>query len=104
MRGQSFAVKLIHALRHPLADIRLRAIVALGLRAQADAVPALIECALARPTDVVAGLQIVASLKQIQGSHPDTKGLEELAARHPARPIRRAAAQAAQQCSAVLRR
>lgn len=76
--------KLIHALHHPLSDIRLRAIIALGLRGDAGAARALVECALRHPSDVVEGLEIINSLRQIRSATIRRQALKELAERHPA--------------------
>lgn len=44
--AQSYAERLIQALGHPLADVRMRAIIALGWRREKSAERALVECAL----------------------------------------------------------
>ncbi len=57
--------KLLSMVDHPLADIRLRAIIALGLRADEQATDALAACALSHQTHVIAGLAIVDSLRRM---------------------------------------
>lgn len=83
--------KLLRALHHPLSEVRMRAIIALGWRGEIVAVSALIECALHHPTDVIEGLEIVRSLRQIETKTGDPRGLLVLAERHPARAVRAAA-------------
>ena len=85
--------KLLHALHHPLADVRLRAVIALGRRASADAAPAIVDCALHHPTDVVQALEIIDSLLRI--AHSDAAAfaaLARLVEEHPAAVVRNAAA------------
>lgn len=84
--------KLQHALHHPLSEVRMRAIIALGWRGETEAVSALIECALRHPTDVIEGVEIVHSLRQIETKAGHLRGLATLAERHPAHAVRAAAA------------
>ena len=58
LSSRDYREKLVHALLHPLADVRMRAIIALGLRGEAEMAEALVECAMRHPTDVVQGLEI----------------------------------------------
>lgn len=89
---RDYGEKLLRALQHPLADVRLRAVIALGRRAHADMAEALIDCALRYPTDVIQGLEIVDGLQRIARRHPETVGaLQRLAKEHPAHIIREAA-------------
>jgi HEAT repeat protein len=53
--SQSYAERLIHALEHPLDDVRMRAIIALGWRREEKAERALVECALRHPTESLRG-------------------------------------------------
>jgi hypothetical protein len=85
--------KLLHALHHPLADVRLRAVIALGRRGRAETAPMLVDCALRHPTDVVEGLEIIDCLARIARRHAATVGaLGHLAEEHPAGIVRKAAA------------
>lgn len=86
-----YGARLSHALEHPLDDVRMRAIIALGWRAEPEAEAALVECAFAHPTDVTNGLEIVRSLGAIAERHGCRGGLLRLSAEHPARWMRRAA-------------
>jgi HEAT repeat protein len=91
---RDYGEKLLHALAHPLAEVRMRAIIALGLRAQETAAPELLQCALRHPTDVVEGMAIVDSLARMGGRCQSAQALAELAAGHPARAVRQRAARA----------
>jgi hypothetical protein len=93
-RHRSYAEKLIAALHHPLADVRMRVIIALGLQRENRAEQALIECALRHPIDVVEGLEIVNSLRLIADRGSVSTPLLTLADTRPARPVRRAAREA----------
>ncbi len=72
----------------------MRVIIALGWRRQKDAADALVACAMRNPVDVIEGLQIVDSLREIFMGEPRNPGLEALIARHPSAVIRAAAARA----------
>lgn len=91
---RDYREKLVHALRHPLADVRMRAIIALGLRGEPETADALVECALRYPTDVVAGQEIVRSLARMKNAGMRQTALATLKARHPARVVRKAAKRA----------
>lgn len=86
--------KLLHALRHPLADVRLRAVIALGWRGEKSAARELVALALRDAADVVQGIEIVRALARLRGGWPHVHALEALAARHPASAVRRAAREA----------
>jgi hypothetical protein len=79
--------KLVHALEHPLADVRMRAIIALGLRGEGKAAQALVDCALRHPTDVTEGLQIVHSLQAMLAGTGDMAPLERLVREHPGHAV-----------------
>lgn len=84
--------KLLAALNHPLADVRLRAIIALGWRGEGEGALALAQCALHHPADIVEGLQVVESLQDIRDKDARRNALRVLAERHPARAVRLRAA------------
>ena len=86
-----FAVRLVHALHHPLSEVRMRAIVALGWRASEDAAQALADCALRRPVDVSEGLAVVEALAQLSAGQRRVAALRRLAGGHTARAVRAAA-------------
>jgi hypothetical protein len=74
-----YAERLTLALRHPVADIRMRAILVLGLRREKGAAAALVDCAMRHPTDVTQGLEIVNSLRAISEAGGDRRALQALA-------------------------
>ncbi len=82
--------KLIDALHHQHADIRMRAIVAIGIRRDKHAADALVACALRNPSDLAEGMQIVAALKVIDDGKPRVTALHYLFARHPSNEIKQA--------------
>lgn len=88
--ARDYRYKLLHALEHPLADVRMRAIIACGWRGEASAARPLYELALRHPVDVVEGLAVVASLRSL--GDEGRALLKELAETHPARAVRAAAA------------
>ncbi len=91
LSARDYRAKLLAALHHPLSEVRMRAIIALGWRGEADAAQPLAECALRHPTDVVEGLQIVESLAGLRDTPAREGALRTLAATHPARAVRSAA-------------
>jgi diadenosine tetraphosphate (Ap4A) HIT family hydrolase len=88
---RDYQEKLLAALDHPLADVRMRAILALGLRQQPEPAPALLACALRHPVDVIEGMEIVNSLSRLDHGRPLFAELKTLAAGHPAHAVRAAA-------------
>ena len=91
---RSYREKLVHALLHPLADIRMRAIIALGWRGEPETAEALVACALRHPLDVVQGLEIVNSLEQMKDGAVRQATLSTVQAQHPAHAVREGAARA----------
>lgn len=89
---RDYREKLVHALRHPLADVRMRAIIALGLRGEPQTADALVKCAMRHPADVVQGLEIVNSLARMKQTGAGRTALSILQARHPAHAVREGAA------------
>lgn len=81
--------KLLGALDHPLAGVRLRAVVALGWRADPQGAGALERLTLRHPADVVEGLAVVDALARLGAA--GLASLDRLAARHPAHAVREAA-------------
>jgi hypothetical protein len=94
---KGFVEKLIEALKHPLSDIRMRAIIVLGKRRERSAEQALVDCAMAYPSDVVQGLEVVNSLRLIREGESTSWALEKLAKDHLAHAIREAAVMALKQ-------
>lgn len=91
---RNYREKLVHALLHPLADIRMRAIIALGWRGEPETAEVLVECALHHPLDVVQALEIVNSLDQMKDAAIRKTSLNALQAQHPAHAVREGAARA----------
>jgi soluble P-type ATPase len=91
LSARDYRDKLLRALEHPLADVRVRAIHALRLRADEAAADALAQCALKHPVDVVQGLLVIAALRAIRTSADGRGALARLSTEHPAHAIRHAA-------------
>lgn len=83
--------RLIAALHHPLDDVRMRAILALGKRRQPEAAEPLLDCALRFPTDVPQGAAIAEALMRIARWTRDREPLRRLAAEHGSVMVRNAA-------------
>ena len=91
---RDYQQRLVHALKHPLAEVRMRAIIALGLRGEKSAADALVDCALRASRDVVEGLEVVRSLEAILAGTGDSAPLKRLAGAHPAHAVQVAATRA----------
>jgi len=83
--------RLEAALKHPVDDVRMRAVYALGKRGIECACPALVSCALAWPNDVVQGLEIVKALNAMPDGDARGDALASLAKTHSAHAVREAA-------------
>jgi hypothetical protein len=79
------------ALNRPAADVRMRAIIALGLRRESAAEQAFVGCALRHPNDVDAGLEVIPSLRRLGERNRKRGELSKLAHSHPAMSVRQAA-------------
>lgn len=92
LTDRDYRDKLLAALAHPLDEVRMRVILALGMRGEPDAAEALADCALRHTVDVVEGLAVVGSLARLgdAGRH----ALLRLAESHPAHAVREAAQEA----------
>lgn len=84
----SYQERLIHALGHPLADVRMRAILSLGNRRDGSAIAPLLACAFRHPKDVVESLEIVKALQHLPPDAERKRALERLAQAHPAHAVR----------------
>jgi ribosomal protein L40E len=91
LSARDYQEKLIAALSHPLADVRMRAIIALGVRGESEGADPLVQCALRHPTDLVEGLEIVRTLARLRAPDVRSKFLGQLARRHPAHTVQAAA-------------
>jgi len=92
--ARDYRTKLLHALFHPLADVRMRAVIALGWRGEPETADDLAACALRHPSDVVAGLEIINSLVRLKEGKTARESLSVLKERHPAHAVREGAARA----------
>ena len=93
MSDRDFREKLLHALQHPLDDVRMRAIIALGLRGEEGAAMPLAECVLRHPTNIEEGLEVVARLSDFPPS-PDVLLALRMLSNHKAHAVREAATKA----------
>ena len=91
LTAKAYRDKLLHALHHPLSEVRMRAIIALGWRAEPEVAQALVDCVLRNPKDVVEALEIVKSLRSLPSGQPRDTALRDLHERHPAATVRIAA-------------
>lgn len=91
LSAQSYREKLLHGLCHPLSEVRMRAIIALGWRGEDSAAQPLLELALRHPVDVVEGLAVVKSLARM--GREGRIAMVALAERHRAHAVREAAKQ-----------
>ncbi len=83
--------RLIAALHHPLDDVRMRAIFALGKRRQPESAEPLLDCALRFPTDVPQGIAIAETLMRVARWTRNREPLRRLAAEHGSVMVRQAA-------------
>jgi HEAT repeat protein len=92
LAARDFAERLIAALDHPLSEVRMRAIIALGWRSEKKAAKSLCALSLRHPVDVIEGLAVVESLAGMgmQGR----VALKCLAQQHRAHAVRMAASHA----------
>lgn len=93
LSARGYQEKLLGALHHPLADVRMRAIIALSWRAEPETADALADCALRHPIDVVEGLAVVGALARL--GRTGRAALLKLAELAPAHSVRAAARKAA---------
>lgn len=91
LSARNYQEKLIAALSHPLADVRMRVVIALGVRGESEGADPLVKCALRHPTDLVEGLEIVRPLARLRAPEVRSELLVELVRRHPAHTVQVAA-------------
>jgi HEAT repeat protein len=89
MAQKSYTERLIHALDHPISEVRMGAIISLGKLKEVKAAIPLAKCAFTHPIDVIQGLEITRALKQMDFEREVEQALKMLST-HPARAIRRA--------------
>jgi HEAT repeat protein len=90
VEGHSYPSRLLHALGHPISEVRMAAVIGLGNQGDANASLPLVRCALKYPTDIVLALEITNALKKLPiGSKRDEA--ISLLKTHPAQAVRQAA-------------
>ena len=95
MSDRDFREKLLHALRHPLDDVRMRAIIALGLRGEEGTALPMAECALRHPMNIEEGLEVIERLKNFAPS-PEVFSALGILANHEAHAVQETATKAMQ--------
>ena len=91
--GRDFRDKLLHTLEHPLDDMRMRAIISLGLRGEAGTALPMAECALRHPLNIEEGLEVIERLRHFAPS-PEVFSSLQMLLKHEAHAVREAAARA----------
>ena len=94
LSAQEFKEKLLHALDHPLDDVRMRVIAILVQRHEEGIALALAGCALRHPMSYDEAIEIVHALQDSQAFPDGRHALELLAKDHPAHTVRVAAQEA----------
>jgi len=89
LSARDYREKLLRALHHPLAAVRMRVIIALSVRAEPETACALADCVLRHPTDVVEGLEVVRRLRDWPETEARDAALIRLSA-HPSCLVRKA--------------
>lgn len=87
----SYDERLMRALRHPVPEVRMGAIIALQKRGTTAACAALEALALKAPSDLPQGMAVVQCLCSMLPAREARDGLERIAAQHGARSIRKRA-------------
>jgi len=85
----SYTERLIHALNHPISEVRMGAIISLGQQKAASAAIPLAQCAFQHVRDVVQGLEIIRSLSKLPNS-PERNIALAILKEHPSRVIQKA--------------
>jgi hypothetical protein len=86
MAQKSYTERLIHALKHPIAEVRMGAIISLGKLKEVKAAVPLAQCAFTHPIDVIQGQEIIRALEQMDFEREVEQALE-LLSKHPAKAI-----------------
>lgn len=90
---RDFREKLLHALDHPLDDVRMRAIIALGLRGEEETALPMAECAFRHPMNIEEGLEVIERLSDFTPS-PDVLLALRMLSDHKAHAVQEAATKA----------
>ncbi len=91
LTAHGYRAKLLHALFHPSADVRMRVTFVLGWLGEPDVADDLAACAMRNPLDVVGALEIIKSLVMLKESKSVPMALSVLQNSHPAHAVREAA-------------
>jgi len=87
--SRSYTERLVHALAHPLAEVRMQSIITLGKRKDEVGIAMLKCCAFRHPADIIQGLEIIRALENMPTSPAKAQALNALA-EHPAHAVREA--------------
>jgi hypothetical protein len=83
----TYEEQLVHALLHPISEVRMGAIISLGNKKYQEAAIPLAECALEYPSDIVQNLEILRSIGSLLDSGPKRSAIKLLQS-HPSSIIR----------------
>lgn len=89
VQRHTYTSRLIHALDHPISEVRMAAVISLGNRGDATASLPLVHCALKHPTDIALAMEITNALKKLPIG-PERAEAITLLKTHPAHAIRQA--------------
>lgn len=87
MSSHNYFQRLIKALKHPVSEVRMSAIMSLGNQGNSKAAGPLVDCAFDWPADTVQNLEILVALTKLPLNADNKKALKRLHD-HPARIIR----------------
>jgi hypothetical protein len=85
-----YTSRLIHALDHPISEVRMAAVISLGNCNDAAASMPLVRCALKHPTDIILAKEVTNALRKLP-TGPERKEAIKLLKTHPAQAVREAA-------------
>jgi hypothetical protein len=91
VEDRSYTDRLIHALDHPISEVRMAVVISLGNKNDTTVSLPLARCALKHPTDIVLAMEITAALKKLP-TGPERSAAIAMMKTHPARAVRVAAA------------
>jgi hypothetical protein len=89
-QDHSYTRRLIHALDHPISEVRMAAVISLGNQGDSAASLPLVRCALKHPTDIILAMEIRNALKKLPIGAERDEAIAILKT-HPARAVRESA-------------
>jgi hypothetical protein len=89
-QGRSYTLRLLHALDHPISEVRMAAVISLGNRRVVAASLPLARCALKHPTDFNLAMEIINALKKLP-KVPERDQAVSMLKYHSGRAVRKAA-------------